>query len=637
MFLKKLVPFFLLFFIVVALNIVLSGTYLLLANFLFVFTAFTFSYRYIHSLLQSTSVYKKVWIAVSYVFVILAISGLVLNYLHASSHSGDDATAYTEQTEALEQEEEVSRGVVGRTDEIRTPIQYRLLSFIGIVAILGIAALMSIDRKSINWRPVIWGVVLQIALGLIVTSPALGDFFFVFIDGAVNKLLSFSTEGAEFVFGILALGPGDPRSIASLTEVPPQYGMFFFFNVLTTIIFFSSIMTILYHIGLMEKVVAVFAWGMQKTMKTSGSETLSAAANIFVGQTEAPLVVKPFVETMTMSELHAIMTGGFATVAGGVMAAYVMFLGEYIPGIAGHLVTASLMSAPAALAISKVVYPEKEVSKTAGGVKMEVEKPDANLVEASARGASEGMGLVLNVAGMLVAFVALVAMANFALEAVSDYVSMAVGRNPYRIHISQNVGNVQKNDIIELQDYNFKFTVSEVNRERNYIMIEERLGMSYENVSYEILRDGKTILSGRDLNGKTNLFFINLTVLLGLIFAPISWLMGVPWSEVMIIGRLLGEKIVLTEFIAYLNLGRILQEGFTTRAGEVLFLSQRSAIIASYALCGFANFASIGIQIGGIGGIAPSRRADLAKIGFRSMFAGALAACMTGTIAGILM
>lgn len=627
------VMFFLLMIIMA--NIFMKGHFLFLTNFLLAFTLFTFLYNYMHKFLKTASIYKKVWVGFSYAIVIIAISGCVLNILYASSNN-DNPVESSSQVQEEKVETASSRGVVARTGAPKTPIQYRLLSFFGIIVLIGIAALFSIDRRSINWRPVIWGVILQIILGLIVTSPALGNFFFVFVDGAVNKLLSFSTEGAEFVFGILALGPGDPRSISSLTGVPPQYGMFFFFNVLTTIVFFSSLMTILYHIGLMEKIVQVFAVVMQKTMKTSGSETLSAAANIFVGQTEAPLVVKPFVKTMTMSELHAIMTGGFATVAGGVMAAYVMFLGDYIPNIAGHLVTASIMSAPAALAISKVMYPEKEESKTAGAVKMEVEKPDANLVEASARGASEGMTLVLNVAAMLIAFVALVAMVNFALETVSDWASMATGRNPYKLYLSQDLSSVHEKDILQINETGQNYTISKVNAEKNSIIVKERIDRNYEDANYKIIRNSEVIVYGSNLKGKKNLLFVNLSVLLGLLFAPISWVMGVQWSEAFVVGRLLGEKIVLTEFIAYLNLADVLRNGYET-GGKIIYLSQRSAIIASYALCGFANFASIGIQIGGIGGIAPNRRADLARIGFRSMFAGAIAACMTGTIAGILM
>ena len=313
------------------------------------------------------------------------------------------------------------------------------------------------------------------------------------------------------------------------------------FWVLPSIIFFSSLMTLFYHLGLMQRIVTGFAWLMRKTMGTSGSESLSAAANIFVGQTEAPLLVKPFVSTMTKSELNAVMVGGFATVAGGVMAIYVIFLKD-IPGIAGHLATASVLSAPAALAIAKILVPETEVSKTKGAINLEIERPDTNAVEAVARGASEGLKLAANVAAMLVAFVALVA------------------------------------------------------------MVDAMFG----------------------------LFGLRFSDVLGYLFSPLAFMMGVPWEEAPIVGQLLGEKLVLTELIAYTNLQSIL-------AQPDPLLSERSAIIASYALCGFANFASIGIQIGGIGGIAPERRKDLAELGVRAMLGGTLAACLTGTIAGILL
>jgi CNT family concentrative nucleoside transporter len=321
----------------------------------------------------------------------------------------------------------------------------------------------------------------------------------------------------------------------------------FAFWILPTIVFFSSMTSVLYHWGVLQRVVKGIAWVMSKTMGTSGAESLSAAANIFVGQTEAPLLIKPYVKDMTKSELHAVMTGGFATVAGGVMAAYVSFLKD-IPGIAGHLVTASILSAPAALAISKVMFPETEESKTAGGdVAISVEKPSRNVIEAAAQGAAEGVKLAINVAGMLIAFVAIVAMADWALGLV-----------PF---------------------------------------MGEPLSMAR---------------------------------ILGWIFSPIAFIMGVPWAEAPIIGRLLGEKIVLTEFIAYINLGGII-------ASPDVAISERSAIIASYALCGFANFASIGIQLGGIGGLAPERMGDLAELGLRAMIGGSLAAFMTGTIAGILI
>ncbi len=442
----------------------------------------------------------------------------------------------------------------------------KAISFSGIFILLLIAYGMSSNRKAISWRPVIWGVALQLIFGLIVLSPAMSKFFFETVDGGVNKLLSFSSEGAAFVLQSvhpnkstvmdLSNGQFEERTYpdSGLTSFIPKVNPIvktFAFWILPTIIFFSSLMTLLYHLGIMQYVIRFFAWIMQKTMGTSGAESLSAAANIFVGQTEAPLVIKPFVEKMTVSELNAVMVGGFATVAGGVMAAYVMFL-QNIPGIAGHLVVASIMSAPAALAVAKVIYPETEESVTAGELKMEVERPDANAIEAAARGASEGMSLALNVAAMLIAFVALIAMVNFCIGVIPIPASWSA--------------------------------------------------------------DGSTHLS--------------LQTIFGWIFYPIAFFMGVELQDCFIVGVLLGEKLVLTEFLAYIHLGDLMSQGV---------LQERSAIIASYALCGFANFASIGIQLGGIGGIAPSRRSDLAKIGLKAMFGGAIAACMTGTVAGILI
>jgi len=519
---------------------------------------------------------------------------------------------------------------IGTSRKLDTPLSARLLSFFGIFVLIMISYAMSVDRKHINWRPVLWGIALQLIFGLIVLSDTVGYFFFTLVDSSVNILLSFSEEGAAFVFGKLAYGPGDARGL--------QHGMFFFFSVLPTIVFFSSLMTILYHLGVMQFIVEQFAKVMQKTMKTSGSETLSAAANIFVGQTEAPLVIKPFIKNMTTSELHAIMTGGFATVAGGVMAAYVLFLKEFIPNIAGHLVTASIMSAPAALAVSKIVYPQTEHSETAGDMKIQVEKPDANVIEAGARGASEGMALMLNVAAMLMAFVGLIAMANFGLEKFCDLTSRLAGRNPYRLVLDAAAAkNIQPGDTIILNNgiKDFEYSVKET-REKS-VVIKERLSSNYKGSGYTVLRGGKLLFRGTGIKGTKPLFFVDLSMLFGIIFSPIAWVMGVPWREATVVGRLLGEKLILTEFIAYLNLAGILKTGYQTLSGSVIMLSQRSAVIASYALCGFANFASIGIQIGGIGGIAPNKRAELAKIGIRAMFAGAIAACMTGTVAGILM
>ncbi|HIA01488.1 MAG TPA: NupC/NupG family nucleoside CNT transporter [Myxococcales bacterium] len=435
-----------------------------------------------------------------------------------------------------------------------TTLSQRLISFLGIPALILIAFLLSRNRGAIRWRPVLWGIGLQIAFGLVVLSPQVGGFLFDVVNQSVTRLLSFSEAGADFLFQTLdqheittvnpATGLKTTQSYVG-TISPPLKTLAFW--VLPTIIFFSALMNILYHLGIMQWLVRGTAFVMRKTMGTSGSESLSAAANIFVGQTEAPLVVKPFVKGMTESELNAIMVGGFATVAGGVLAAYVGFLHKTIPDIAGHLVMASIMSAPAALAVAKILIPEDQISETAGGAEFAVDRPDVNLIEAMSRGATEGLTLAVNVAAMLIAFVAMIALVNYL-----------------------------------------------------FLLVGGLFGME-----------------------------LSLEMLLGYLFAPIAWVMGVPGDECILVGRLLGEKMVLTEFIAYIHLGENLSGPSP--------MSYRSAVITSYALCGFANFASIGIQIGGIGGIAPERRKDLARLGILAMIGGTLAAFMTATIAGIIL
>ncbi len=400
----------------------------------------------------------------------------------------------------------------------------RLAALLGLGVFVGFAYLISVNRSAIRWQPVLWGLALQIIFALFILRTAVGLAIFQWLGGVVSAFLDFSDAGASFVFG-------------------ENFQDFFFaFKVLPTIIFFSAFISLLYHYGILQKAVQAVAWVMMRTMKTSGSETLSAAGNIFVGQTEAPLLIKPYVETMTMSELHAVMTGGFATIAGGVLAAYVSF---GVP--ANHLIAASVMSAPAALAISKIMFPEVEKSPTQGSVSIEVEKTTANGVDAIALGALDGLKLALNIAAMIIAFLAILA----AFNALLGFIGGLFG---------------------------------------------------YPEFSLEVI----------------------LSVLL----APVAWLMGVPWIDCSAVGTLLGKKTILNEFIAYLDLQALIEENT---------LSERSIVIATYALCGFANIGSIGIQIGGIGGIAPSRRADLARIGIRAMVAGTLACFMTACIAGMLL
>jgi CNT family concentrative nucleoside transporter len=456
---------------------------------------------------------------------------------------------------ASSQEAQPIQGGPGTRPQLDTPLLARLRSVIGLLVLSLLAWLFSVDRRSIAWRVVIWGLALQFAFAFIILKTPVGLAIFDLANDVVVALLGFTVDGARFIFGDLVwnnvpVGTGMPGTNAPMMEAPGQVartGAYFAFNVLPTIIFFSSLMTVLYHLGVMQLAVKGVAWVMQKTMRTSGAETLSAAGNIFVGQTEAPLLIKPFVESMTMSELMAVMTGGFATVAGGVMAAYVGMLLTYFPDIAGHLMAASVMSAPAALVCAKLMYPEDGEPRTKGTLAIEVEKPDVNTIDAAARGAHEGLHLALNVGAMLLAFVALIFMAN-------ALIGWAAG------------------------------------------------------------------LAG--IEGLT------LEKILGWVLAPLAWLMGVPWQDASTVASLMGVKTVLNEFFAYLQLSSILSSGA---------LEPRSVVIVTYALSGFANFSSIAIQLGGIGGIAPSRRHDLSRIGLRAMIAGSIAAFMTATVAGALL
>jgi CNT family concentrative nucleoside transporter len=398
---------------------------------------------------------------------------------------------------------------------------------LGIIVLLAIAYAMSNNRKRVDKRLIAWGLGLQLFFGIFILKTPFGQPFFSTVDKVVKKLISFSDIGGDFLFSSFVTGQMDIQLINIA------------FRVLPTIIFFSSLMAVAYHLGIMQFIIKWISLAMQKTMKTSGGETLSVSANIFVGQTEAPLMIRPFISKMTQSELMTVMVGGFATVAGGVMAIYVQML-SHVPNIAGHLMAASIMSAPAAIVVAKIIYPETDKSETQGTTIINIEKLDDNIMEATARGASDGLKLAANVGGMLIAFVALIAMFNYILGLV---------------------------------------------------------GLSMEGI-------------------------------LGFIFKPLAWTMGIPWEESETVGALMGKKIVLTELIAYSDLSTM------TVAGEI---SQRSSIIASYALCGFANFASVGIQLGGIGGIAPERRKDLAKMSLKAMFGGALASWLTACVAGLLL
>jgi len=421
-----------------------------------------------------------------------------------------------------------------------------VISFLGIFALMAIAWLLSADRRRFPWRAAAWGVGLQMVLAVILLRTPWGAVVFGAARDFINRLLSFTDAGASFLWG--GLYRSSPELVANLapqdgywqvtnsaTGQLTSIGTVFIMHVLPTIIFFSSLMAVLYHAGVMQKLISGIARIMQKTMGTSGSETLSCSANIFVGQTEAPFVIRPYLETMTRSEIMAVMVGGFATVAGGVMAAYVRF------GVdAGHLLAASVMSAPAALVVAKIMLPETEVSPTRGAVSLQIPREYANVLDAAAGGAGTGLKLAANVGAMLLAFISLVAMINY--------------------------------------------------------------GLGFAHTS--------------------------LGAILGWVFAPFAWIMGVPASEMKAIGALLGTKISVNEFLAYIQLADL------KAAGTV---SPRSIVIATYALCGFANFSSIAIQIGGIGTLAPSRRSDVARLGLKAMIGGAIASWMTAAIAGVLI
>jgi CNT family concentrative nucleoside transporter len=438
----------------------------------------------------------------------------------------------------------------------------KYISLIGIPIQIGICYALSTNRRKVDWKLVGWGMGLQFIFALLILKTTAGAVVFNYLNDAVVRLLSFTKDGASFVFGNLVnftvpvSVSGEGAAQLSGTQMVANTGAFFAFSVLPTIIFFSAFMAILYHLGIMQRLVYFVALIMQKTMKTSGAESLSAAANIFVGQTEAPLVIKPFIEKMTYSELACIMSGGMATVAGGVMASYVGMLSGNFPEIAGHLIAASVMSAPAALVFAKILVPETEVPETTGSIDLKVEKVDQNLIDAAARGCSEGMSLAINVAAMLIGFLALIAMGNHVWGMFAKFVGLTS--------------------------------------------------------------------------------YTTLDSLFGLIATPFAWLLGVPSQDLTIAGILLGKKTVLNEFVAYADLANVLDGKFILD-GKVVEITNRTKIILSYALCGFANLGSIGIQLGGIGGIAPERRGDLAKLGVRALLAGTFASFITANIAGVLI
>jgi CNT family concentrative nucleoside transporter len=433
-----------------------------------------------------------------------------------------------------------------------------LRGLFGLLVLISIAFALSTNRKAINWRVVGIGIGLQILFALAVLKTDWGRVIFETIGAGFAGLLNFTFAGSEFIFGPLAIPAGVEGSL----------GFIFATQVLPTIVFFASLMAVLYYAGLVQPIVKALAVAMAKTLKISGAEALSAAANVFVGQTEAPLVIRPYIERMTRSEMMTLMAGGMATIAGGVLAAYVIFLGGEDPAqqvkFAAHLLSASIMSAPAAVVMAKILVPETGQPDTLGSVKIHVEKADVNILEAAASGASEGLKLALNVGAMLLAFLALLAVLNAFLGWVG----------------APTIAGTQ------LWDLN--------------AWIRDVSGGRFETLS--------------------------LQAIFGFVFAPLAWAMGVEAVDILQFGSLLGEKVAVNEFVA-----------FTSLAGLEGVMTERSVIIGTYALCGFANFSSIAIQIGGIGGLAPSRKSDIAALGVKAVIGGALASWMTASIAGILV
>ncbi len=458
------------------------------------------------------------------------------------------------------------------------PLWQRAMSALGLVVMIGLAWAMSYDRKAFPRRIVLWGVGLQLVFGVIVLRSSLGLAFFSLMNDVIERLIGFTQDGSRFLFG-------------DYLDMRPSFAL----QVLPTILFFSSLMSVLYHVGVMQRVVKWFAWIMQRTMKTSGAETLAAAANIFVGQTEAPLVVKPFVATMTESELMAIMVGGFANTAGGVLAAYVALLSGHFPDIAGHLMASSVMSAPASLVLAKVILPEKQKSTTAGTLEMTDERPHANVVDAAAAGASEGLMLALNVGAMLLAFIALVAMLNALLALPSLWHDRAVW-----------------NDALAAL------------RAAGHTQSEACFGSLDGRALVTCIHEANTTLHAHFTAWEP----FTMQRILGVLGWPIPFVMGVPIADCQTVSEILGERLVLNEFVGYISLAGNLASAHP--------MSHRAAIITSYALCGFANFSSIAIQLGGIGAMAPERRKDLARLGLRAMLGGLLSTYMTACVAGLM-
>ncbi|MCH8553954.1 MAG: Na+ dependent nucleoside transporter [Schleiferiaceae bacterium] len=421
---------------------------------------------------------------------------------------------------------------------------------LGLLVLLIICVVLSSNRRRINWGLVVKGLAIQLLFALAILKVPQVESVFDYISRAFVSVLSFASEGAQFLFG-------------SLIQDTTSFGYIFAFQVLPTVVFFSALTSLLYYFGVLQKVVYVFAWVMKRTLKLSGAESLAAAGNVFLGQTESPLLVKPYIENMTRSELLCLMAGGMATIAGGVLAAYINFLGG--PELEGqlffakHLLAASVMSAPAAVVAAKILLPETEPFET--DMKISKNEIGGNWLEAISNGTGDGLRLAINVGAMLLVFIALIALVNAIL---TDLIGEWLGLNSWVASLS---------------------------------------GGQYEAFSLQFI--------------------------LGYTLAPITWVMGVHSQDITLVGQLLGEKTILNEFVAYATMGNLMEAG--------KFTEERSVIIATYILCGFSNFASIGIQIGGIGALAPKRRTDISKLGIKALIAGTMASLFTAVLVGMLI
>jgi concentrative nucleoside transporter, CNT family len=550
-----------------------------------------------------------------------------------------------------------------------------LVSFLGIFFFIFLAWIMSEDRRRFPWRVVGWGMALQFAFAFLVLWWEPGTHFFLKLNDVFNALLGFARQGSSFVFNSLGsdqiggpgmtlkeyltrLGANSPDPViqdALKTGLVP--GTIFAFQVLTTIIFFSALLSVLYYLGIMQKVVMFFARIMAHTMRVSGAEALSNSANIFVGQTEAPLVVRPYLEKMTRSELMAIMVGGFANTAGGVLGAYILMLVGFFPNIAAHLISASVLSAPAAFIIAKIMVPEREEPLTRGDIKLDAATDDANLLDAAANGSTVGWQLAINVAAMLISFVALIAMANLFVSWIGNFFYNTSGLVQFNVMVAAAVLSlvlVQRAHKLDAMVVWYALGIVALvylaavavlsptaARVVGLTGIAFWLPLLFVELDRPLhTRTPQLVLIGLILAADLAFFAagplaattkLSLQMILGWVHWPVAFIMGTPVQDCLTVGRMLGEKLILTEFLAYADLSSTLA---AASRGEIPRMDPRSIVVVSYALSGFANFASIAIQIGGIAPLAPSRRSDIARLGFKAMIGGAITSYLLACVAG---